>query len=1198
MNKRKDHQQLDSYMEFITRLPTMVHAIDKDGILINVSEFWLKKLGYERDEVIGQHSTEFLTEESRRYAEQTALPDFFAKGFIENIPYQFLRKDNAIIDVLLSANSIYDKEGAFICSLATIVDITEKKRSEDQLQESEIRYRNLVGNIPGTVYQVVMSADGQFRFDYLSDNCLDLFGYSAEEIKKDAQLIFDNIPQPDADEVIQVIERSASTLTRYSLEHRFIKKNGERIWIYASSTPRILPDGTIIWDGIGLDITEQKENENEKYKNHKILIEAEKLANVGGWEWDMVEDQWSMSDNWLEIHGCKKRDLNSEELLAIAYEDDRRQIQEAFNSAVESGETYEIEHRIVRQDSGEVRYIRAHGTVKRAQDGTPLKLYGVAQDITDQKHTQIALEKSELQYRQLLDLAQEGIWVIDHEDKTRFVNSSMARMLGYTAEEMLGKSLFDFMDEQRIKIAHHKIEQRKRGISEQHDFEFIRKDGDRIYTTIETAPIFDSNGRYNGAIAGILDTTERRHKDRVQESQLKLVEYATTHTSRELLSKFLDEAEALTDSQIGFYHFFDDNKKILSLQTWSSNTISTMCKADKTRAHYPLEKAGVWADCVRNKKTVVHNNYDSLPHKKGVPEGHAKVIRELVVPVIRDGDVVAVLGVGNKGNDYNENDVDIVQVLSDLAWETVSRKLAEESLHASQAKLENLLQTIQAGVIVHDVETNQVTDFNSAALKILGMTGEQILGKSTVEPGWNFITEEGKIMNVLDFPVNIVKRTKKPLIDYIVGIKKPSQPEPTWAIVKANPQFDQNGELRQIIVSSMDITELRKTQEQLRKKDQQLIQAQKMESIGNLAGGIAHDFNNILTSIIGFTELALEGAEKGSNQENDLEEVYAAGNRAKELVKQILAFARQSEEELKPVRLSDIIADTLKLLRPSTPSSIEIITSIDSSSYTMANPSQLHQVVLNLCTNSIHAMQSHGEILEIGLRDIVLSAKNTMKNSLLADDKYIEFSVSDNGPGVEPDIINRIFEPYYTTKGVGEGTGMGLAMVKGIVESWGGQITVKSKPKKKTTFTVILPISTSRDHAGLPQSEPYSLGTEHILFVDDEPPIAKMTSRILESLGYKVTVRTSSVEALQLFQAKPDAFDLVISDMTMPYITGDELSIEIRKIRQDIPIILCTGYSNKINDEGARQLGINAFAFKPFKRSDFAKIIRDVLDAC
>ena len=1067
MSKKTDSQQLDMYMRSISKLPIMAHVIDKEGILINVSDFLLKKLGYEREDVIGLHSITFLTEESRKYAEQVALPEYFEKGFIENVPYQFVGKDNVIIDVLLSANSVYGEDGGFLCSVATIVDITE-----------------------------------------------------------------------------------------------------------------------------------QKQNEIDKYKNHRILIETEKLANVGGWEWDIVEDQWSMSDNWLKIHGCEKRDLSSEELLTIAYEDDRRQIQSALDSAIESGETYEIEHRIVRQDSEEIRYIRAHGTVKLAHDGTPLKLYGVAQDITEQKNTQAALNKSELNYRNLLDLAQEGIWVIESEDKTSFVNPSMAIMLGYTAEEMIGKKLFDFMDEEGIKIATKKIEKRKKGIAEQHEFEFIRKDGDRIYITMETAPIFDANGEYNGAIAGMLDTTNQRHRERIQNSQLKLVEYASTHTSQELLTKFLDEVEVLTHSEIGFYHFYDDNKNLLSLQTWSSNTINVMCKGEKPSAYYPLEKAGVWADCVRDRKPVIHNDYNDLPHKKGVPEDHVRIIRDLVVPVIRDGAIVAVLGVGNKENDYNENDVDTVQVLADLAWETVCRKFAEESLQESRANLENLLQTIQAGVIVHDVVKDTVVHFNAAALKILGLTGEQILGKSTVDPEWSFITQEGGAMEVEDYPVNVVKRTKEPLLDYIVGIEKTSQPEPTWAIFKANPLFDQNEELRQIIVSCMDITELRKTQSQLSKKDQQLIQSQKMESIGNLAGGIAHDFNNILSSILGFTELALDETGKGSNQENDLQEVLAAGNRAKELVKQILAFARQSEEELKPVRPSDIVADTLKLLRPSTPTSIEIITRIDSSSNILANSSQLHQVVLNLCTNSIHAMQNHGETLEIGLRNIVLSKMHKLKDSVPGNNKYIELSISDNGPGVEANIIDKIFEPYYTTKGIGEGTGMGLAMVKGIVEGWGGQITVKSEPQKKTTFTVILPITTSRDHACLFQSEPYSLGTEHILFVDDEPPIARMGKRILESLGYKVTVRTCSVEALELFKEQFDEFDLVISDMTMPSMTGDELSIEIRKIKQDIPIIICTGYSNKMNDEGAQQIGINAFAYKPFTKSDFEKTVRDVLDAC
>lgn len=419
-----------------------------------------------------------------------------------------------------------------------------------------------------------------------------------------------------------------------------------------------------------------------------------------------------------------------------------------------------------------------------------------------------------------------------------------------------------------------------------------------------------------------------------------------------------------------------------------------------------------------------------------------------------------------------------------------------------------------------------------------------------------------------------------------------------WIWVHGETALDAEGQKTGLKGVVQDITERKQSEEYNKNLAAQLVQSQKMESIGNLAGGIAHDFNNILSSIIGFTELALEAAPKGSSQRDDLEEVYIAGNRAKELVQQILAFARKSEEKTKPVRISDIVTEVLKLLRPSTPATIDIKPTIKSTAKVMGNASQLHQVVMNISTNAIHSLQKTGGVLEIILKNILIANDLEPKTSGLSSGEYIELTFTDNGSGIDPAIIENVFEPYFTTKGIGEGTGMGLAMVKGIIESYGGDIKANSKPGEMTSFVIRLPIATGKSFNVVDQVDQVAPGREHILFVDDEPPIARIGSRILESLGYKVTVRTSSVEALELFKEMPDMFDLVISDMTMPSMTGAELSIQIRQISQYIPIILCTGYSNEMNDEGAQQLGINAFTYKPITKSDLAKTVREVLDAC
>jgi len=399
-----------------------------------------------------------------------------------------------------------------------------------------------------------------------------------------------------------------------------------------------------------------------------------------------------------------------------------------------------------------------------------------------------------------------------------------------------------------------------------------------------------------------------------------------------------------------------------------------------------------------------------------------------------------------------------------------------------------------------------------------------------------------------------------------------------------------------LVGTMRDVTEKKQAENERKQLEAQLLQAQKMEAIGNLAGGIAHDFNNILTSIIGFTELSLDEVEKGTHLEDNLQEVYTAGKRAKDLVSQILAFARQSGEELKPIQVDMVAAEALKFIRASIPTTIEIRQNIESDSLIMGNATQVHQILMNLFTNAAHAMEEKGGILEFSLKDVVMDRGVSRKNMNLDPGNYVEIKVSDTGVGIAPEIIGAIFDPYFTTKGPGKGTGMGLAMVHGIVKSYGGKVAVDSKPGHGTLFRIYLPVTRKRQGHRPYLSETLPTGTERILFVDDEAPIAKMGGQTLEGLGYTVSIRTSSIEALELFRSKPNDFDLVITDMTMPNMTGDKLAVELMKIRQDVPVILCTGFSKKISDERVSEMGIKAVAYKPIVKADLAKTVRKVLD--
>ena len=378
--------------------------------------------------------------------------------------------------------------------------------------------------------------------------------------------------------------------------------------------------------------------------------------------------------------------------------------------------------------------------------------------------------------------------------------------------------------------------------------------------------------------------------------------------------------------------------------------------------------------------------------------------------------------------------------------------------------------------------------------------------------------------------------------------------------------------------------------------ERQLQQAQKMEAIGTLAGGIAHDFNNILTIILGNTELALIQVPNLSSAKDSLKEVRTACNRAKELTQQILTFSRQSPSEIKTAHIPSIVRESLKLLRPSLPSSIEIRQNICVEMDTiLGDPTQIHQVLINLCTNAAHAMEEGGT-LEIELNDHILDERATSQYHDVTPGRYVRLTIKDTGHGMTPDILDRIFDPYFTTKEMKGGTGLGLAVVHGIVKNHKGGIAVSSVAGEGSTFDILFPVAESKPTEAHEASNELPGGRERILFVDDEQALVRLNQGILERLGYQVKALTNPLDALELFRSHPDQFDLIITDTTMPHMTGNLLAQEILKIRSDIPILLCTGYSAQIDKDKAKEMGIAGFALKPLNMFELARTVRELLD--
>jgi PAS domain S-box-containing protein len=508
------------------------------------------------------------------------------------------------------------------------------------------------------------------------------------------------------------------------------------------------------------------------------------------------------------------------------------------------------------------------------------------------------------------------------------------------------------------------------------------------------------------------------------------------------------------------------------------------------------------------------------------------------------------------------------------------QKHAESSIRKSEEHLRSLFRAAPTGIGV--VVDRVLKQTNNRLCDITGYSEEEMVGQksSMLYPSkddFEYVGRE-KYEQICDHGTGTVETRWKRKDGHIIDVLLSSTP------------MDLNDLSKGVTFTALDITETKLLQNQL-------MQAQKMEAVGTLAGGIAHDFNNILGAILGYAQLAQLKSADNPKIQRYIDQICIASERAKGLVQQILAFSRQSKTEKIPLDIGIIIKEALKLLRASLPSTIEIRQNVKSNLGTIeADQIQIHQIVMNLCTNAFHAMDKKGGQLDVNLTPVKIDTGDSSAYQDIKPGKYLKLIVTDTGHGMNTDTLSRIFEPYFTTKKEGKGTGMGLATVHGIVKNHGGDIKAYSEEGTGTSFQILFPVIESRAEKIIEASDSFPRGTEQILFVDDEKFLADIGKETLESLGYQVEIRTSSYDALEAFRKQPDKYDMVITDITMPKMTGEQLAAEIKKIRPNIPIILCTGFSNRITSEGAIEKGISSILMKPLTIRDLANSVRKIMD--
>ena len=566
-----------------------------------------------------------------------------------------------------------------------------------------------------------------------------------------------------------------------------------------------------------------------------------------------------------------------------------------------------------------------------------------------------------------------------------------------------------------------------------------------------------------------------------------------------------------------------------------------------------------------------------------------KIVSALAVPMLI-GDAVLGVMIGHTRNrrTFTPDEINIYQSIANQSAVAIKNVMHFESLHDSERRFRTLIDRAGDAIFLADMD-GRLVDVNQMACQSLGYTREELLRLTVfdIDPAaeasnhkqniWaNLPTEQYVTINSEHrrkdgslFPVEI-RIGLLPLhgTDYVLGFAR-------------------------------DISERKEAEKERQRLQAQLSQSQKMETIGTLAGGIAHDFNNILSAIFGYGEMVMHELPAESKAVHDIEQILVASRRAATLVQQILTLSRKSQHRLEPLEPYLIVKEALKMLRASLPTTIHIHEEIDTGcGMVLADPTNIHQIVINLCTNSLHAMENEEGTLSVRLCRKEMAGQALAERAVAAGE-FVVLSVSDTGHGMDRQTMERIFDPYFTTKEVGKGTGLGLAVIHGIVEDYKGFIEVESEPGQGTTFHIYLPALERDKPAAVEaaQKEDLPMGNERILVVDDEEIIVRLLQSGLSRLGYEVVGKTDSREALALVRNEPDRFDLVITDQTMPNLTGANLAVEIFKIRPEMPLILCTGYSSVVSEESALALGIKAYLAKPVERKLLAQTVRRLLDA-